>query len=476
MTSLKWKIAKYLLFFGACLIGLNALFQIVLLEPMYENSKINTVKKASNDIVSSIEEDNLTDMMYRVSAENDLCIRIYSENSSIYAGNMGCVLYRMSDVELVKEISKARQNNNTYISTKAESFDGSKDSIIKDITYTRIVDDSDSTYIVMVNTSITPVDATVSTLTNQLWMISVFVLIVVAILVLVMNRNIAAPLTTLNNSAKLLSKGTYTYDDKVNAYQEVYELNETLKKAAVDIQKADQAKRDLIANVSHDLRTPLTMISGYGEMMKDLPGEKTDENCQVIIDEAKRLTYLVNDLLDLSKLEEKKIVLEESVFDLSSLVQREIRKYEIYAVQTGYKFTVDAKENLFVKADEKRIEQVFNNFITNAINYSNENKDIEIRVYQKDKNIRLEVEDHGIGISKEDQQIIFDKFERASASKRTFSKGGAPGFGLGLNYVLHVIEAHGGMVSVDSELGKYTEFTIFLPDQNDSYGGRRRIR
>ena len=335
MTSLKWKIAKYLLFFGACLIGLNALFQIVLLEPMYENSKINTVKKASNDIVSSIEEDNLTDMMYRVSAENDLCIRIYSENSSIYAGNMGCVLYRMSDVELVKEISKARQNNNTYISTKAESFDGSKDSIIKDITYTRIVDDRDSTYIVMVNTSITPVDATVSTLTNQLWMISVFVLIVVAILVLVMNRNIAAPLTTLNNSAKLLSKGTYTYDDKVNAYQEVYELNETLKKAAVDIQKADQAKRDLIANVSHDLRTPLTMISGYGEMMKDLPGEKTDENCQVIIDEAKRLTYLVNDLLDLSKLEEKKIVLEESVFDLSSLVQREIRKYEIYAVQTG---------------------------------------------------------------------------------------------------------------------------------------------
>ena len=129
---------------------------------MYENSKINTVKKASNDIVGSIEEDNLTDMMYRVSAENDLCIRIYSENSSIYAGNMGCVLYRMSDVELVKEISKARQNNNTYLSTKAESFDGSKDSIIKDITYTRIVDDNDSTYIVMVNTSITPVDATVS--------------------------------------------------------------------------------------------------------------------------------------------------------------------------------------------------------------------------------------------------------------------------------------------------------------------------
>ena len=463
MTSLKWKIAKYLLFFGACLVGLNALFQIVLLEPMYENSKINTVKKASNDIVGSIEEDNLTDMMYRVSAENDLCIRIYSENSSIYAGNMGCVLYRMSDVELVKEISKARQNNNTYLSTKAESFDGSKDSIIKDITYTRIVEDNDSTYIVMVNTSITPVDATVSTLTNQLWIISVFVLIVVAILVLVMNRNIAAPLTTLNNSAKLLSKGTYTYDDKVNAYQEVYELNETLKKAAVDIQKADQAKRDLIANVSHDLRTPLTMISGYGEMMKDLPGEKTDENCQVIIDEAKRLTYLVNDLLDLSKLEEKKIVLEESVFDLSSLVQREIRKYEIYAVQNGYKFTVDAKENLFVKADEKRIEQVFNNFITNAINYSNESKDIEIRVYQKDKNIRLEVEDHGIGISKENLPNVWDRYYKINAEHIRFTKGS----GIGLAIAKEILELHHAVYGVNSEEGKGSIFYFELSQVED---------
>ena len=94
--------------------------------------------------------------------------------------------------------------------------------------------------------------------------------------------------------------------------------------------------------------------------------------------------------------------------------------------------------------------------------------------YRVEKGVNIRVKDNGIGISKEDQQIIFDKFERASASKRTFSKGGAPGFGLGLNYVLHVIEAHGGMVSVDSELGKYTEFTIFLPDQNDSYGGGKK--
>ena len=121
-----------------------------------------------------------------------------------------------------------------------------------------------------------------------------------------MYRTIARPLILINQSAKSLPEGKYERITVQN-YREAEELNDTLLTAAEDIQKADKAKRDLIANVSHDLRTPLTMISGYGEMMKDLPEEKTDENIQVIIDESKRLTALVNDLLDLSKLQEEKI-------------------------------------------------------------------------------------------------------------------------------------------------------------------------
>ena len=460
-TSLKWKIAKYLILFAAVLIGLIALFQIVLLEPMYENSKINTVKEATGEIVSSIYDDNLTDKIYRVSAENDLCVRVYSENSTIYAGNMGCVLYRMSDVELLKEISDARSNNNSYLSTRTESFDGSgtESSTVKDITYTRIVEDTDKTYIVMVNTSITPVDATVSTLTKQLWIISGFVLIVVVILVLVMNKRIAAPLIALNESAKSLAKGTYVNDESKNTYQEVYELNETLKQASVDIQKADKAKRDLIANVSHDLRTPLTMISGYGEMMKDLPGEKTDENCQVIIDEAKRLTYLVNDLLDLSKLQENKITLNKSVFDLSKLVQREIRKYDVYSVQEGYSINVETEDNMFIEADESRIEQVFNNFMTNAINYSSNDKRINVRVLEKDNQVVLEVEDHGVGISKENLPDIWDRYYKINAEHIRFTKGS----GIGLAIVKEILELHKADYGVNSEEGTGSTFYFKLP-------------
>ena len=114
-------------------------------------------------------------------------------------------------------------------------------------------------------------------------------------------------------------------------------------------------------------------------------------------------------------------------------------------------------------ADKEYLGEVFYNLIDNSIKYSSNSVHIEIFSYRVEKGVNIRVKDNGIGISKEDQQIIFDKFERASASKRTFSKGGAPGFGLGLNYVYQVIEAHEGKIYVNSIEGDFTEFTLFIP-------------
>lgn len=439
------------------------MFQIVLLEPMYEKSKIDTVKNASTEIISSLNSDDLTDTLYRVSAENDLCIRVYGTDTNIIAGNMGCVLYRMSSTELLEEIASARANNNTNFSIKDETYEGPESVQVKDITYTRIVEAGDNTHIVMVNASITPVDATVSTLTKQLWLISGIVLLVVILLVFLMNRNIAKPLTALNESAKSISKGTYVSNDSVNAYKEVAELNETLRQASIDIQKADKAKRDLIGNVSHDLRTPLTMISGYGEMMKDLPGEKTDENCQVIIDEARRLTYLVNDLLDLSKLQGQQIVLEKTSFNMSTLIEREMRKYDVYRVQQDFTFDTEIEKDLFVYADENRISQVFNNFMTNAINYSLDNKHVIVRAFHKDNKVRIEVQDFGSGIAKENLDNIWDRYYKINAEHIRFTSGS----GIGLAIVKEILELHKATYGVESELNKGSTFYFELDKAQD---------
>jgi len=471
-SSLKWKIASYLISFAAGLILLLSVFQTVLLEPMYEKYKKDTVRRAGDEVVAAIksEDTDLTNTIYSVSAANDTCVRIINfAGEDQVAGNMGCVLYRMNTREILEQYSLAVDNGNEYLSTSSGGIgipggpgrprDGTGGDEMKNLTLTRIVDTDEGKIIVLVYAGLSPVNATVQTLRVQMYYIAAIVLIAVILLTWIMNRHIASPLMKINESAKHLPEGSYDIDAKTDEYREAQELNLTLSEAARDIRKADQAKRDLIANVSHDLRTPLTMIKGYGEMMRDLPGEKTDENLEVIINESDRLKYLVNDLLDLSKLEENRISLEKTDFSLSDLVLRNVQKYRYYHVQDQFEINVSCEENLMVNADEKRIEQVVNNFLTNAVNYSGDSRSIEVRVFRKGESARVEVEDHGEGIEQDRLKDIWDRYYKIDREhvRRTDSSG------LGLNICQKVLSLHGCEYGVESELGKGSTFWFELP-------------
>ncbi len=473
--SLKWKIARYLLFFAIGLIGLLAVFQLLLLEPMYERYKIATVRRAGDAIVSALQSADSSDLnekIYEVSAQNDTCVRILSGNSDVMTGNMGCALYRMDTSELIEQYNLAKANDNSYLSTTVTGFGlaggvsgpggifNSHDDLMKNITLTRIIEDADGAQAtVMVYTGLSPVNATMQTLRMQILYISLIVAAAMILLVYLMNKHIATPLLRINDAARTLPQGTYDAPASAAEYREAEELNTTLSQAAVDIQKADKAKRDLIANVSHDLRTPLTMISGYGEMMRDLPGEKTDENIQVIIDESHRLTYLVNDLLDLSKLEENKIKLNCSLFDLSALAERELRKYDVYRVSDGFEITSECTPGLIVNADAARIEQVFNNFVINAINYSGNSRKIEVRVFRKENMAHLEVQDHGEGIPADKQKDIWDRYYKVDKEhvRRVNSSG------IGLSIAHQVLELHQARYGVISKENEGSTFWFELP-------------
>ena len=324
--SLKWKIARYLIVFATVMITLIWVFQIALLQPMYQQYKITTVKNATNEIVENLDSDNLTSTIYSVSAQNDTCVRIINASSDVQSGNMGCVLYRMNSKEILQQVALAEENNGSYLylsSGNDIAMPGNEG--FKNIMYTKIVDTDSGRNIVMVYSGVSPVNATTKTLSSQLIWITLIMVMAIVLLTFFMNKTIAKPLMAITDEARNLPKGEFECNTHNDQYEEAQQLNETLTQAAADIKKADQAKRDLIANVSHDLRTPLTMISGYGEMMRDLPGEKTDENIQVIIDESNRLTALVNDLLDLSKMQAARITLEETDFNLSDLVDTQMK-------------------------------------------------------------------------------------------------------------------------------------------------------
>jgi len=463
--SLRWKIGRYLLFFGVMVIALLFVFQVVLLEPMYERYKLNMVYSVSDEIVASLDSEDLEDIIEMNQVKNDTCIRVFTSNTSstsVSGGSrQGCRLYHMMPHQLNEMLMYAlASEDGTYLSIEDSSDTFfNPDEKFKNVTYTRVIDEEDETNVVMVYTGIAEVNPATQTIKTQLIFIGIILILMIICLTLVLYRQIAHPLILINQSAKTLPEGVYKGDEKTNRYLEAQELNATLTQAAEDIRKADKAKRDLIANVSHDLRTPLTMIGGYGEMMIDLPEEKTDENIQVIIDEAKRLTNLVNDLLDLSKLQENKIELHENVFDLAALVRAQLQKYEVYRLKEGFEIEAELVGSALIKGDSIRIGQVFNNFMTNAINYSGESKRIVVRQEIEGDCVKTSVRDFGEGIAQADLPDIWDRYYKVDKEHVRVSSGS----GIGLSIVKEILDLHHAKYGVESELSKGSTFWFSFP-------------
>lgn len=474
LTSLKWEIGKYLIIFCILTASIVFLFQIVLLQPMYEANKIKSIETVGSFVEKFIEDERLDEFVDYMQSQSDTCIMVYQSSSSGgmqgSIGNRGCMISSITNSERAKFVTKAiGSKNHSYlarVTNNSSDFgvDGDQGDNFDTIVYTKIVNAADYSSIIMVSGNITPLNATTETLASQMRYIALFMIVAVAILTLLMYRHIAKPIIGITSNAKQLPQGKYTIDPKTNRYKEAADLNNTLVQAANDIQKADKAKRDLISNVSHDLRTPLTMIGGYGEMMIDLPEEKTDENIQVIVDETKRLNALVNDLLDMSRLQDGMIVLHKEVFDISALLKTQLQKYDVYRMQEGYTIESELLDTIYVNADKKRIEQVINNFLNNAVNYGGEAKHIIVREIKKENTVRIEVQDFGEGIDPEDLDNIWDRYYKVDKEHVRVANGS----GIGLNIVKQLLELHGVPYGVKSSKGKGSTFYFEMPIEKEN--------
>ena len=474
LTSLKWEIGKYLIIFCILTASIVFLFQIVLLQPMYEANKIKSIETVGSFVEKFIEDERLDEFVDYMQSQSDTCIMVYQSSSSGgmqgSIGNRGCMISSITNSERAKFVTKAiGSKNHSYlarVTNNSSDFgvDGDQGDNFDTIVYTKIVNAADYSSIIMVSGNITPLNATTETLASQMRYIALFMIVAVAILTLLMYRHIAKPIIGITSNTKQLPQGKYIIDPKTNRYKEAADLNNTLVQAANDIQKADKAKRDLISNVSHDLRTPLTMIGGYGEMMIDLPEEKTDENIQVIVDETKRLNALVNDLLDMSRLQDGRIVLHKEVFDISALLKTQLQKYDVYRMQEGYTIESELLDTIYVNADKKRIEQVINNFLNNAVNYGGEAKHIIVREIKKENTVRIEVQDFGEGIDSKDLDNIWDRYYKVDKEHVRVANGS----GIGLNIVKQLLELHGVPYGVKSSKGKGSTFYFEMPIEKEN--------
>lgn len=330
---------------------------------------------------------------------------------------------------------------------------------IESVIYVNVVSIDGSERILFVNAQLTPVDATVNTLRAELVWITVIMIVLSLGIALLISRKVSRSLIGLNASAKEMAGGNFDVHFDGTDYREVAELSDTLNMTARELGKSERLRRELIANVSHDLRTPLTMIIAYAEVMRDLPGENSPENVQVVIDEAERLTNLVNDMLDISKLQAGVLEKNVTVYNLTESIQSVFARYNKLKEQDGYKIDFSYDQMVMVEADEYKIFQVIYNLVNNAINYTGDDKQIWVRqIVREDGYVRIEVTDSGEGIAPEALPYVWDRYYKVDKTH----KRAVMGTGLGLSIVKNILELHDARYGVESEVGKGSTFWFEL--------------
>lgn len=492
LLPLKYKLSIYLIAFSAIMLSFLWIFQTMFLENFYTLIKQHSVSTYASEITQSIKDGSLTtsDSISDISRQNEMSVYVYDSSSAIltkkysseFNNPVGMREIDMSSVYSYYRLALEQGNKYTSIShierrifdnpfnfnsqidgtgfRTDDNFDsGNRSDSTKNMIYAEIISvDEDTECFVLITAMVTPVSSVLSTIRIQLLIVSILFIVFAVVLAFLVSRRISRPLVEINSGVKELARQNYAVEFQSSGYLEAKELSDTLNVTRRELQKAESLRRELIANISHDLRTPLTMITGYGEVMRDLPGENTPENVQVIIDEANRLTNLVNDMLDLSKLQTGTIEIEREDFSLTDEIRNILGRYTKLIEQDGYDIRFIADKNAYVSADRVKIGQVIYNFVNNAVTHCGDDKTVVITQKTSDRRVRVEVTDHGDGIEPEKLEYIWDRYYKVDKEH----KRGVIGTGLGLSIVKKILDLHDAKYGVKSKPGAGSTFWFEL--------------
>jgi len=453
--SLRVQLVFILLIFVIAVMGLVYFVQTTFLDDFYKTNKIKSLSSVAYSIADMIGDEDFDEIIEHMSMSNEVCVRVVS-NKEDYCYSGPCTLKGIDNntINMIASEVVAQENGEKLFDNfryQRHFQDKPEDVYI----FAKMIEYDEERILILVSSGITPLNTTISTIKSQYLLISSIIVAMTIILALILSRFILKPIKQINNESKNLSKGEYDATKVATNSLELSELNEGLEKANEDILKAEKAKKELLGNVSHDLRTPLTMIVGYGEMMRDLPEENNEDNINVIIDEAKRLSTLVDDLIDISKIDAIKLELNRTEVDLNDFLSSVYRQYEKYCQTQKIDFSLKLSDDIKVSIDEKRIKQILYNFINNSLNYNNKDKQvIELGSEKIDDFYRVYVYDNGEGIEANDIKNIWDRYYKVDKEHKRHHIGS----GIGLSLAKELLEAHGLNYGVESQKGEYSKF------------------
>lgn len=294
-------------------------------------------------------------------------------------------------------------------------------------------------------------------------LVSLLLAFTVSILVsIVTARRMTEPMMEMNKAAKVIAGGNFEQRVEIYSEDELGQLAESFNHMAESLQNTETTRRNFIANISHDLRSPLTSIQGFLTAMLDgtIPPEKQEHYLQIVLEETQRLSRLAEGVVEMSRAQSTKIILDETDFDINELIRENSAILEPQIQEKNISLQVSLAEKVsYVRADRDKISRVIRNLMGNAIKFSHQDGIIEVETTLSGKNkILVSVQDHGVGISEEDQKYIFDRFYKADATRNQDKTG----TGLGLSIVREFVQAHGETIGVKSKEGEGSKFVFSL--------------
>ena len=448
-NSLATKIFKYLAIFSLFILIFLFFFQVIFINTFYEWTKTRTIKNLAQDILVTENDTSLYEKLDRVSYSENVCIELTNSNGdnlySTYSSNCN-LRSKAIKRNFINSNKKTKTYNLVNNFTRAKSI----------MNATRL---SNNLYI-FISTSLIPLDSTINIIEQQLIIVSIVVLLLSIVVAYFISKRLSNPIIRISKAAKLISKGKLkTNFDSGSDIKELIDLTDALNDMKEELSKTEELQKDLMANVSHDLKTPLTMIKAYAELILDInidDKEKCKSNLNIIIEEVNRLNDLVNDILALTKVENDLDKLDISSFDLIKLIKRIVKQHNIYVIKDGYsiEFIHNNIDKLMINADKKKIEQVIYNLLNNALNYTGSDKKVIIKVVEDDKDYTIMVIDSGKGIDKKEIGHIFDRYYRSKKNHKRYVYG----TGLGLSIVKNILLLHNYEYGVKSTKNKGTTF------------------
>ncbi len=450
--------------FSLIILAILFVLQSNLFVPYYEAQRSTETDTFINQVEKMIDEGVPLTQLNRVTSGSNVCTYIFNDEFDVVyqADSIGdsCVLNKAS-FQIEAKLETLKTETSYIKEVNKDNANGLSSLIVG-----KKIENNLLTYYVLANMPMIPADSTLNILFELLLISTLFVIVIAFVISWYFSKNITQPIVKIKNSADSLALGNYNADFKVKGYSEVEDLANTMGLTANKLADFDKMQKEVLSNISHDLKTPLTNIKAYSELIEITDDQnKRNQHLKIINEEVEFMSSLVSEMTTISKDEVIDLYLEK--FNLSYDLLSLLDSYSKQVMHDYVKFESYIDDEVYVIADKIKINQVVRNFIDNAIKYNDKDEVIiQLNLLKRSNVVIIEVVDNGLGITKEQIPLIWDRYYQVSSNFHR-SKTGS---GLGLSIAKSILQQHSLKFGVDSEINKGSRFyfEMEVEDGDDS--------